>query len=76
MFESIPIEMLLSNGIFAGLFVSLYRYTIKKNDEREDRYLGIINSYSESLQSLKETLDANTVILEKLCSELERKEGI
>lgn len=41
----ILIEFIISQGIFALLFVILFIYTIKSNQNREERYYELLKSF-------------------------------
>lgn len=48
------IEIAISNGIFAGLFVWLLFYTLKDSRKREEKYLKVIDKLSTQLDLLEE----------------------
>lgn len=75
MFEGLTLETLLSYGIFAVLFVGLFVYMIKKNDEREQRYLEIIDNYAKSVETLSQSINANSLVIGRLADELEDNKG-
>lgn len=75
MFEGLTLETLLSYGIFAVLFVGLFVYMIRKNDEREQRYLEIIDNYAKSVETLSQSINANSLVIGRLADELEDNKG-
>ena len=50
MWEDI-LNIVISNGIFATLFVGLLLYLLKDSSKREDKYTNTINSLNENLYS-------------------------
>ena len=48
------IEIAISNGIFAGLFVWLLFYTLKDSKKREEKYLKVIDKLSTQFEVLEE----------------------
>ena len=64
--EGLTLQSVANYGVFAILFVALFLYTNKKNDEREKRYLDIIDSFSLSIDVMTQTIQTNTIILERL----------
>ncbi len=46
------ISIVVSNGIFATLFVFLFFYQLKDSSKRENKYLKTIDVLTESLQTL------------------------
>lgn len=48
------IEIAISNGIFAVLFVYLLFYTLKDSRAREDKYLDVIDKLSQQFEILEE----------------------
>ena len=51
------IKLVVSQGIFATLFVYLLFYVLKENSKREASYQNIVNELSKSLPSIEEKLD-------------------
>lgn len=60
------IEIAISNGIFAGLFVWLLFYTLKDSKKREDKYLKVIDRLSTQFQLLEEVKEDVEEIKKKL----------
>lgn len=73
--EALTLDYFVGYGIFGVLFGFLFIYTIKKNDEREQRYLEIIDNYSQSVETLSQSLKANTLAIDRLADELDDKKG-
>ncbi|MDD4816059.1 MAG: BhlA/UviB family holin-like peptide [Clostridia bacterium] len=48
------IEIAISNGIFAGLFVWLLFYQLKDSSNREKRYIDIIDKLSIQLETIED----------------------
>jgi hypothetical protein len=42
-------DKVIKNGIFAVLFVSLLYYVVTRNDERETRYINMIDTLNETI---------------------------
>ncbi|WP_162257299.1 BhlA/UviB family holin-like peptide [Paenibacillus sp. Soil724D2] len=42
-------DKVIKNGIFAALFVVLLVYVIRTNDERETRYINMINTLNDTV---------------------------
>ena len=57
-------EMVMGQGVFAGLFIWLFFTYQKESKEREDRLTGIIDKQSERLETI-------TLNLEKISDELD-----
>ena len=51
------LKLIVSQGIFAVLFVYLLYYVLKENSKRETNYQQIVNELSKSLPSIEEKLD-------------------
>lgn len=51
------IKLVVSQGVFAALFVYLLFYVLKENSKREESYQNIVNELSKSLPSIEEKLD-------------------
>lgn len=45
-----------TQGIFCGLFIFTYVNNINTNREREEKYIQTINSFSDSIDELKEVI--------------------
>lgn len=50
-------KMAVGQGIFAVLFVALLVWVLRKNEERENRYLGVIDTLTEKLGTVEEIKD-------------------
>ena len=48
------IKIVVSNGIFAVLFVFLFIYQLKDSKKREDEYRGIIDNLFQHLEIIEE----------------------
>lgn len=55
--EQSILKLIISQGIFAILFVYLLLYVLKENSIRESNYQEIVNNLSSSLPSIEEKLD-------------------
>lgn len=53
-FWSELIKVIISNGIFAMLFVYLFFYQLKDSDEREEAYRKTIDELASHLSTLEE----------------------
>ena len=51
------LKLIVSQGIFAVLFVYLLYYVLKENSKREANYQQIVNELSQSLPSIEDKLD-------------------
>lgn len=51
------LKLIVSQGIFAVLFVYLLYYVLKENSKRETNYQQIVNELSKCLPSIEEKLD-------------------
>ncbi len=50
-------KLIISQGIFAVLFVYLLFYVLKENSQRESNYQNIVDKLSSSLPNIEEKLD-------------------
>ena len=55
--EQAILKLIISQGIFAVLFVYLLFYVLKENSKRETNYQQIVSELSKSLPSIEEKLD-------------------
>lgn len=55
--EQSILKLIISQGVFAVLFVYLLFYVLKENSRRETNYQNIVNKLSSSLPSIEEKLD-------------------
>lgn len=51
------LKLIISQGVFAVLFVYLLFYVLKENSKREANYQEIVDKLSSSLPSIEEKLD-------------------
>ena len=73
MWEDI-LNIVISNGIFATLFVGLLLYLLKDSSKREDKYTNTINSLNENLNSaldIGEKVDEVKMSVEDMKDELD-----
>lgn len=63
------ISIVISNGVFAILFVCLFCYQLKDSRKREDKYQQTIERLSESLNTLDEVKSDLAEIKDYLKSE-------
>lgn len=73
MWEDI-LNIVISNGIFATLFVGLLLYLLKDSSKREDKYTNTINSLNENLNSaldIGEKVDEVKMSVEDIKDELD-----
>ena len=64
--SSIPIEQLISNGVFAVLFVLLLHDTRKESKEREQKLLEQIEKQNEAQQRIVRAIERIEQKIEKL----------
>ncbi len=57
MLEQGLVKLVISQGIFAVLFVYLLFYVLKENSKRESNYQEIVNQLSNYFPSIEEKLD-------------------
>lgn len=69
-FWSELIKVVISNGIFAMLFVYLFFYQLKDSQEREEAYRKTIDELASHLNSIEEVKDE----VEEIKSYLQRRE--
>lgn len=68
------LELAISNGLWAVLFVFLFFYQIKDSSRRERKYIGIIDNLSVSLGVIKKVdvqvaiVHSNILSIKKLLS--------
>lgn len=55
--EQSILKLIISQGIFAVLFVYLLFYVLKENSKREANYQEIVDKLSSSLPNIEEKLD-------------------
>ena len=55
--EASIVKLIISQGIFAVLFVYLLFYVLKENSKRETNYQEIVNNLSSSLPNIEDKLD-------------------
>lgn len=82
MWEQI-VNLAISNGLFAVLFLGLLIYQLRDSKTRENRYqdtiaqlgnaLEIVKSVKEDVQEIKEKLDSKKVVLRS--KKVEKNEG-
>ena len=60
------LELAISNGIFAALFVWLLFYTLKDSKKREEKYLKVIDKLSTQFELLEEVKEDVEEIKKKL----------
>ena len=65
------INLAISNGLWAVLFVMLFLYQIQNSQKREHKYQEIIDSLTNSFGILK-TIDANIKTLNKSVSKIKK----
>ena len=73
MWEDI-LNIVISNGIFATLFVGLLLYLLKDSSKREDKYTNTINSLNENLNNaldIGEKVDEVKMSVEDMKDELD-----
>ncbi len=68
------ISIVVSNGIFATLFVFLFFYQLKDSSKRENKYLKTIETLTDSLQTLDDVKQDISDIKEQLKMEDEIEE--
>ena len=59
-------------GIFAILFIVLLAWVLKTNDQRENRYLNVIDKYGDVLDSKVTCIDVRVQGLEKDMAEVKK----
>lgn len=59
------IKQFIEYGIFAGLFIYLFMYSQRRNEEREKTYTMMIEDYGAKLKD-------NTDTLKEVCNTLDR----
>ena len=69
-FWSELVKIIISNGIFAMLFVYLFFYQLKDSEKREDAYRKTIDELASHLAVIEEVKDE----VETIKSYLERRE--
>lgn len=62
--EQSLIKLIVSQGIFAVLFVYLLFYVLKENSNRESNYQQIVNELSQTLPGIEEKLNSISKQLE------------
>lgn len=65
MWEQI-VNLAISNGLFAVMFLGLFIYQLRDSKNRETKYQQIIDKLGNSLQIVKEVKDDVEMIKEKL----------
>ena len=66
------LKLLISNGIFAVLFVFLFMYQIKDSNKREQKYINVIHILSNEVGIIKkvdgkvDVISSNVVSIKKL----------
>lgn len=55
--ETNILKLVVSQGIFAVLFVYLLFYVLKENSKREENYQSIVNELTKTLPNIEEKLD-------------------
>ena len=69
------VSIVISNGVFAILFVWLFLYQLKDSSRREAQYIETIENLTENLNILKEVKEEVCEIKEFLrCDEAEDEE--
>lgn len=58
-FNSI-VETVVQYGVFAGLFISLFIYTIKNSKQREEKYISMISANSQALLDISNKISEIT----------------
>ena len=66
-------EVILSNGIFAVLFVWLLFFQIKDSSQREKKYIEIINKLAKSLSVVEEIEEDVAEIKSKLVVKVKKR---
>ncbi len=64
--EQSIIKLILSQGIFAVLFVYLLLYVLKENSNRENNYQKIVTELSNSIPAIEQKLDDINNKIEKI----------
>ena len=64
--EGLTWEQLISQGIFTALFISLFIYTLKKQEVREEKYQETIKMLGDSIVIIKEIKEDVNIIKQKL----------
>lgn len=59
-------EFIVSQGVFATLFIGLFIHTIKMNKEREDKYQDIINKLADKISIVEDIKEDVKQIKEKI----------
>lgn len=67
-------EVIISNGIFACLFVWLLFYQLKDSSNREKKYMSIIDKLSSQLDVIEDVKEDVKEIKESLLYELKKKD--
>ena len=71
------VSIVISNGVFAILFVWLFLYQLKDSSRREAQYIETIENLTENLNILKEVKEEVCEIKECLrCDEAEDEEVV
>ncbi len=68
------VSIVVSNGIFATLFVFLFFYQLKDSSKRENKYLKTIETLTDSLKTLDDVKQDITEIKNQLNREDEHEE--
>lgn len=55
--ETNILKLIISQGVFAVLFVYLLFYVLKENSNRESNYQNIVNELTKTLPNIEEKLD-------------------
>jgi hypothetical protein len=50
------VDLLIQNVSFGALFVVLFVWTLRTNDQREKRYLALLDCYGKQLETIAITL--------------------
>lgn len=61
----------LGQGLYAGMFVFLLLWVLKKNDEREKNYQALIGEQTEMLQQVAQTLEEMNGRLDRIEAQIE-----
>ena len=61
----------LGQGLYAGMFVFLLLWVLKKNDEREKNYQALIGEQTEMLQQVAQTLEEMNGRLDRIEARME-----
>lgn len=61
----------LGQGLYAGMFVFLLLWVLKKNDEREKNYQALIGEQTEMLQQVARTLEEMNGRLDRIEAQIE-----